>query len=74
MTSLPGRDHSNTLPASERDSILPICEKLTYYSFGPFGMEMGYKEHQYTASETCRPDILPTKPPECWLIEILYYQ
>ena len=45
---LPGRDHSNTLPTSGRDPILPVCEKLTYYSFGPFGMEMRYKEHQHT--------------------------
>ena len=50
VTSLPGCDHSSILPALGQDPILPICEKLTYYSFGPFGMEMRYKEHQHTAS------------------------
>ena len=45
VASLPGHDHSSTLLVLERDSIVPICEKLTYYSFGPFWMEMRYKEH-----------------------------
>ena len=31
MTSLLGHDHSSTLLAFKRDSILPVYEKLTYY-------------------------------------------
>ena len=50
VASLPGRDRSTTLLTFERDPILPVSEKLTYYSFGPFRMEMRYKEYQYTTS------------------------
>ena len=50
VASLPLRDHNTTLLAFEQNLILPVSEKLTYYSFGPFKMEMRYKEYQYTAS------------------------
>ena len=50
MAFLPGHDHSSTLPIFGQDPILSICEKLTYYSFGSFGIEMEYKEHQQTTS------------------------
>ena len=45
VASLPKRDHSSILPTLGRDPILSVSEKLTYYSFGPFWMEMRYKEH-----------------------------
>ena len=50
VASLLKRDHSNTLPAPGRNPILPVYEKLTYYFFRPFGMEMKYKEYQHTVS------------------------
>ena len=50
MASLPGHDHSSTLFVLGRDFVVPIYEKLTYYSFGLFGVEMEYKEHQHTTS------------------------
>ena len=40
-----GHDHNSILPVLRRDPILSICEKLAYYSFGSFGMEMEYKEY-----------------------------
>ena len=50
VASLLKRDHSNTLPTPGRNPILPVYEKLTYYFFRPFGMEMKYKEYQHTVS------------------------
>ena len=44
VTFLSGCDYNRTLPAFRWDLILSIYKKLTYYSFGPFGIKMKYKE------------------------------
>ena len=69
-----GHDHSSTLSTPRWDCIFPVYEKLTYYSLDHLGWRWDIRSTNTQliiwgsnlSPETWWPDILPTRPPECW--------